>query len=94
MERDEALKKVAEEERISKSALIKVVHEEAEKIGLDTEQAGAVFKKARGEELSALKMQREAKLRKDAQIRKTRIERYTWVMKERLKSETITDVVM
>ena len=42
---------MAEEERMSKPALIKVVHEEAEKIGLDTEelasgQAGAVFKKA------------------------------------------------
>ena len=42
--------------------------------------------------MSALKRQREEKLIKDAQIRKTRIERYTWVMKERLKPETITDI--
>ena len=42
--------------------------------------------------MSALKKQREEKLRKDAHIRKTRIERYTWVMKERLKPETITDI--
>jgi CMP-2-keto-3-deoxyoctulosonic acid synthetase len=52
MERVEILAKVAEEERMSKPALIKVVHEEAEKFGLDTEalaneQAGAAFKKAR-----------------------------------------------
>ena len=51
LERDEILKMVAVEERMSKPVLIKVVHEEAEKIGLDTEelatgQAGAIFKKA------------------------------------------------
>ena len=55
MERDEQLRKVAEEERMSKPALIKVVHEEAEKIGLDPKalaggQAGAAFKKAQEEE--------------------------------------------
>ena len=97
MERVEILAKVAEEERMSKPALIKVVHEEAEKIGLDTEalandQAGAAFKKAQEEELNALKKERENKLRKDAQIRKNRVERYTWVMKERLRPETITDI--
>ena len=97
LERDEILKMVAVEERMSKPVLIKVVHEEAEKIGLATEelasgQAGAVFKKAQEEEMSALKKQREQKLRKGAQIRKTKIERYTWVMKERLKPETITDI--
>ena len=47
---DELLRKVAEEEKMSKPALIKVVHEEAKKIGLDTKelasgQAGAAFKK-------------------------------------------------
>lgn len=97
MERTETLLKVAEEERMSKPAIIKVVHEEAEKIGLNTEalatvQVGAVFKKAQEEELNALKMERENKLRKDAQIRKHRIEKYTWVMKERLRPETITDI--
>lgn len=70
MERIEILQKVAEEERMSKPALIKVVHEEAEMIGLDTEalateQAGAAFKKAQEEELSALKRKREEKLRKN-----------------------------
>ena len=88
---------VAVEERMSKPELIKVVHEEAEKIGLATEElatekAGAAFKKAQEEEMSTLKKQREEKLRKDAQIIKTRIERYTSVMKERLKPETITNI--
>ena len=97
MERDEILNKVAEEEMMSKPALIKVVYEEAEKIGFDTKelasgQAGAVYKKAQEEEMSALKKEREQKLRKDAQVRKTRIERYTWEMKERLKHESITEI--
>ena len=34
----------------------------------------------------------EEKVRKDAQVRKDRIERYTWVMKERLRPETITEI--
>jgi hypothetical protein len=97
MERVEKAAKAAEEEKLSKPELIQVVHEEAEKIGLDTEalaneQAGAAFKKAQEEEMNALKREREAKLKKDAQIRKTRVERYHWVMKERLKPETITDI--
>ncbi|MCO6516938.1 MAG: hypothetical protein J6586_10700, partial [Snodgrassella sp.] len=97
MERVEKLTKVAEEERLSKPELIQVVHEEAEKIGLDaealaTEQAGAAFKKAQEEQMNALKREREEKLKRQAQIRKTRVERYHWVMKERLKPETITDI--
>lgn len=59
MERDEKLRKLAEEERMSKHALIKIVHEEAEKIGLDNKalaggQAGAAFKRAQEEEWSDL----------------------------------------
>ena len=97
MERDKLLRKVAEEEKMSKPALIKVVHEEAEKIGLDTKalasgQAGAAFKKAQDEEWTALQKEREEKLWKDAQVRKEMIKRYTWVMKERLRPETITDI--
>ena len=66
MERDELQRNVAEEEKMSKPALIKVVHEEAEKIRLDTKalvsgQAGATFKKAKDEEWTALQKEREKK---------------------------------
>ena len=97
MDKEETLKKVAEEERISKLELAKVVDEEGKALGLKPQvlQSGAggeIFKKAQDEELRALNQAREAKRKMAAEIRQKKIDRYNWVMTSRYKPEPITDI--
>ena len=73
LEKEETLRKVAEEERASKEEMAKVVNEEGKALGLKPEalQSGAVgelFKKAQDEELRALNQAREAQLKMAAKI--------------------------
>ncbi|PWA66883.1 Copia protein [Artemisia annua] len=70
LEKVERARKEAEEERISKAALIEVVNEEAQSLGINP----------------------DAKLKKAAENRQKNIDRYTWIMTQRLSPETITNV--
>ncbi|GKA21361.1 hypothetical protein Tco_0701350, partial [Tanacetum coccineum] len=97
---DEEIKKSVEEERlltISKPEVIKVVQEEAEKIGLDAKKiasakAGEKFKKAQDAEHQVLKREHTKKVRKSLKLGKHKFENYMWTINSRLKPETITDI--
>ncbi|GKD53390.1 hypothetical protein Tco_1286777, partial [Tanacetum coccineum] len=100
LDREEKLRKAAEEERllaISKPEVIKVVQEEAKKIGLDPKKitsakAGEKFKKAQDDEHQALKREHTEKVRKYLELRKHKFEKYMWTINNRLKPETTTDI--
>ena len=97
MDKVEMLKKVALEEQASKATLIEIVNEEAKAIGLKphdlaTREGGEKFKKAQDAALIALKEKRDAKLKKSAEVRQHNIDRYKWIMTQRLNPEPITDV--
>ncbi|GKC47048.1 hypothetical protein Tco_1064770 [Tanacetum coccineum] len=93
-------KKAAEEARIlaiSKLGVIKVVQEEAKKIGLDPKKiasakAGEKFKKAQDAEHQVLKREHSQKVKRLTEINKKRAEQYMWPMTNRIKPEPITDV--
>ena len=96
-EKEETLKKAAEEERASKLEMAKVVVEEGQTLGLKPQvlQSGAggeLFKKAQDEKLKALNQAREAQLKRVAELRQKKIDRYNWVMTSRYKPEPITDI--
>ncbi|GJU68409.1 putative reverse transcriptase domain-containing protein [Tanacetum coccineum] len=100
LDREEKLRKAAEEERllaISKPEVIKVVQEEAGKIGLDPKKiasakAGKKFKKAQDAEHQVLKREHTKKVRKSLELKKHKFENYMWTINNRLKPETITDI--
>ncbi|GJZ00211.1 hypothetical protein Tco_0517640, partial [Tanacetum coccineum] len=100
MDREEKLRKAAEEERllaISKYEVIKVVQEEAKNIGLDPKKiasakAGEKFKKAQDAEHQVLKREHTEKVRKSLELRKHKFENYMWTINSRLKPKTITDI--
>ncbi|GJU38132.1 hypothetical protein Tco_1186486 [Tanacetum coccineum] len=92
--------KASKEERllaISKPEVIKVVQEEAEKIGLDPKKiksakAGEKFKKAQDAEHQVLKRENTEKVRKSLELRKHKFENYMWTINNKLKPETIIDI--
>ena len=97
LEKEETLRKVAEEERASKAEMAKVVVEEGKALGLKPQvlqsgAGGALFKKAQDEELRTLNQAREAQLKRASEIRQKKIDRYNWVMTGRYKPEPITDI--
>ncbi|GJR00652.1 hypothetical protein Tco_0523636 [Tanacetum coccineum] len=99
-DKEEQIKKAKEEARllaISKPKVIKVVYEEAKKLGIHpkeaiTAKAGEVFKKARDAEHAVLKRQHTKKVRKSLELRKHKYDSYIWTIKGKLKSEPITDI--
>nr|GEY60854.1 copia protein [Tanacetum cinerariifolium] len=96
----EKIKKAKEEARlnaISKTELIKVVHEEAKKIGIHLKEAisskaDELFKKAQDTEHEVLKRQRTKKVRKSLGLRKHKYDSYLWTVSSRLKPKPITDI--
>ncbi|GJS83351.1 hypothetical protein Tco_0749892 [Tanacetum coccineum] len=99
-DKEEQIKKAEEEARLlamTKPEVIKVVQEEAEKIGLDPKaikgaKAGEMFKKAQDAEHAVLKRQHTEKVRKSLELRKHKYDSYMWTVSSRLKPEPITDI--
>ncbi|GJX43822.1 hypothetical protein Tco_0260498 [Tanacetum coccineum] len=82
---------------MTKPEVIKVVQEEAEKIGLDPKaikcaKAGEMFKKSQDAEHVILKRQHIEKVIKSLELRKHKYDSYMWTINSRLKSEPITDI--
>ncbi|GKD37700.1 hypothetical protein Tco_1257907, partial [Tanacetum coccineum] len=100
MDKEEKIKKTEEESKlftISKPEMIKVVQQEAKKLGIHlkeaiTTKAGENFKKARDAEHEFLKRQHTKKVRKSLELKKHKYDNYMWTISSRLKPETITDV--
>nr|GEV68359.1 hypothetical protein [Tanacetum cinerariifolium] len=99
-DKEEEIKKAKEEARlnaISKTKVIKVVREEAEKLGIHpkeaiTSKAGELFKKAQDAEHKILKRQHTKKVRKSLELRKHKYDSYMLTVSSRLKPEPITDI--
>ncbi|GJV41948.1 retrovirus-related pol polyprotein from transposon TNT 1-94 [Tanacetum coccineum] len=77
--------------------VIKVVQEEAEKIGLDpkkitTAKVGEKFKKAQDAKHQVLKREHTKKVKKSLELRKHKFESYKWTINNKLKPKTITDI--
>ncbi|GJV93331.1 hypothetical protein Tco_1541144 [Tanacetum coccineum] len=94
------MKKIVEEEKLlamSRPEVIKVVLEEAEKIGLDptkiaSAKAGEKFKKAQDAEHEVLKREHSKKVKRLTELNRRRAEEYMWTMTNRIKPDPITDV--
>lgn len=81
LDREERQRKEAEAERMNRVELIKVVHEEAEQLGLKEKvlhirKAGEIFKKAQQDVLEAAKAKRDERLKKAAALKQKKIDRY------------------
>ncbi|GKG45088.1 hypothetical protein Tco_0495166, partial [Tanacetum coccineum] len=82
MDKEEQIKKAAEEAKIfemTRTKVINVVHEEAEKIGLNPQKiistkAGEKFKKAQDVEHQVLKRQHTEKVKRMTELNKKRAE--------------------
>nr|GEV08270.1 hypothetical protein [Tanacetum cinerariifolium] len=100
LDKEEKIKKVAEEAKlliISKPELIKVVHEEALKDGIDPKilesaKEGQEFKKIQDAELKVLNREQSHKVKRQMELGKKRLEQYMWTTSSRLIPEPITDV--
>ncbi|GKF43370.1 hypothetical protein Tco_0129922, partial [Tanacetum coccineum] len=100
LDKEDKIKKAAEEAKMfekTKTEVIKVVQEEAEKIRLDLKtivsaQAGEKFKKAKDVEHQVLKREHSQKVKRQIELNKKRVEQYMWTISNRLKPEPITDV--
>ncbi|GJT71308.1 copia protein [Tanacetum coccineum] len=99
-DKEEQIKKAEEEARlnaISKLKVIKVVREEANKLGIHpkeatTTKAGELFKKAQDAEHEVLKKQHTDKVRKSLELRKHKYDSYMWIVSSRLKPEPVIDI--
>ncbi|GJR74294.1 hypothetical protein Tco_0086659 [Tanacetum coccineum] len=100
MKKEDKIKKAAEEAKMfemTKTEVIKVVYEEAGKIGLDLKtivsaKAGGKFKKARDTEHQVLKREHLQKVKRLMELNKKRSKQYMWTISNRLKPEPNTDV--
>ncbi|GKC04609.1 hypothetical protein Tco_0996219, partial [Tanacetum coccineum] len=100
IDKEERIKKAEEEAmlfKISKPEVIKVVREEAKKLGIHLKEAittkvGKIFKNAQDAEHEVLKRQHTKKVRKSLKLRKHKYDNYMWTISSRLKPKTITDV--
>nr|GEV49330.1 protein kinase superfamily protein [Tanacetum cinerariifolium] len=94
------MKKAAEEAKLlamSKPEVIKVVREEAKKLGINPKEAistkaGEKFKKAHDVEHEVLKREHFKKVKRIIELNKRRAEEYIWTMTNRIKPEPITDI--
>ncbi|GKD31167.1 hypothetical protein Tco_1241945 [Tanacetum coccineum] len=92
--------KAKEEARLNaiiKPEVIKVVHEEAKKLGIHpkeaiTTKAGELFKKAQDAKHSVLKIQYTKKVIQSLELRKHKYDSYMWTISSTLKLESITDI--
>ncbi|GJY83586.1 hypothetical protein Tco_0496962 [Tanacetum coccineum] len=97
-DKEKQIKKAKEEARLlamTKPKVIKVVQEEAKKIGLDPKsikgaKAGEMFKKAQHAKHAVLKRQHTKKVRKSLKLRKHKYDSYMWTVSS--KPEPITDI--
>ncbi|GJU30726.1 hypothetical protein Tco_1174315 [Tanacetum coccineum] len=100
MDKEEQIKKATEEAKmfeITKTEVIKVVQEEAEKIRLDPKilisaKVGEKFKKAQRCEQPVLKIEHSQKAKRVVKLRKKRFEQYIWTTSSRVRPEPINDV--
>ncbi|GKE31179.1 hypothetical protein Tco_1450501 [Tanacetum coccineum] len=100
MDKEEQIKKAAKEAimfEMTKTEVIKVVQEEAKKIGLHSKKiisvkAGEKFKKTQDVEHQVLKIEHSQKAKRAMKLKKKRVEQYMWTMSNRLKPEPNTDV--
>nr|GEZ92416.1 hypothetical protein [Tanacetum cinerariifolium] len=96
----EEIKKAEEEARlnaISKTEVIKVVCEEAKKLGIHLKEeistkAGELFKKAQDAKHEVLKRKHIEKVKKSLELIKHKYDSYMWTISSRLKLELITDI--
>ncbi|GJV47889.1 hypothetical protein Tco_1438101, partial [Tanacetum coccineum] len=99
-DKEEQIKKAEEEARlnsISKPEVIKVVREEAKKLGIHPKEAittkvGELFKKAQDAKHEVLKKQHTEKVTKSLELRMHKYDSYMWTVSSRLKPEPITDI--
>ncbi|GJS42948.1 hypothetical protein Tco_0567991 [Tanacetum coccineum] len=100
MDKEEHIKKAAEEAKMfkmTKTEVIKVVQEEAEKIGLDPKtiisaKACKKFKKAQDAKNQVLKREHSQKVKRLMELNKKSAKQYMWTISNRLKPEPIIDV--
>nr|GEY25391.1 hypothetical protein [Tanacetum cinerariifolium] len=100
LDKEEKMKKAVEEAKLlemSKPDLIKVVHEEATKAGVDPKilasaKGGQEFKKIHDAEFKVLNREHSKNTKRSKELRKKRIEKYRLNTNSRLKCKTITDV--
>ncbi|GKC55004.1 hypothetical protein Tco_1077749, partial [Tanacetum coccineum] len=100
MEMEERKEKATQEANLlalTKLELIKVVHEEATKAGVDpkalsSKKGGQVFLKIQDFEIKVLNREHSKKIKKEKQLRKKRIDQYRWTISSRLKPKIITDI--
>ncbi|GJS61031.1 hypothetical protein Tco_0655815 [Tanacetum coccineum] len=100
LEKEDKIKKAVEEAKMfemTKTEVIKVVQEEAEKIGLDpktivSEKKGEKFKKAQDTKHQFLKREHSQRVKRLMELNKKRAEQYMLTIFNRLKQEPITNV--
>ncbi|GJV81972.1 hypothetical protein Tco_1517842 [Tanacetum coccineum] len=100
LNKEEEIKKKPKEGRLlamTKSGIIKVVHEEVEKARIDPKiilcaKGGEQFKKIQDAEHQVHKRQHTEKAKKAMELRKKRLEQYIWITTSRLRPEPITNV--
>nr|GEW31916.1 hypothetical protein [Tanacetum cinerariifolium] len=82
---------------MNKSELIKVVHKEAAKVGVDPKILASAkgdqeFRKIHDAEIKVLNREHSKKIRKARKLRKKIYDQYRWKTSSRLKPKTITDI--
>nr|GEV66368.1 copia protein [Tanacetum cinerariifolium] len=100
LDKEEKIKKAKEEARlntISKTEVIKVVREEAKKIGIHLKEeisskADELFKKIQDAKHEVLKRQYTEKVRKSLELRKHKYDSYMWPISIRLRPEPTTNI--
>ncbi|GJX79455.1 hypothetical protein Tco_0327604, partial [Tanacetum coccineum] len=100
LNKEERIKKKAKEAKLlamTKSDLIKVVHEEAEKAGIDPKiiesaKGGEQFKKIQDVEHQVHKREHSQKVKRAMKLRQKQIDNYRWTTSSRLKPKLITNV--
>nr|GEW22790.1 hypothetical protein [Tanacetum cinerariifolium] len=99
-DKEEEINKSDEEARLNaiiKTKVIKVVFEEAKKLGIHpkeaiTSKAGELFKKAQDAEHAVLKRQHTEKVKKSLKLRKHKYDSYMWTVSSRPKPEPIINI--
>ncbi|GKB69121.1 hypothetical protein Tco_0930533 [Tanacetum coccineum] len=94
------IKKAAEEAKLlamTKSKLIKVIHEEASKAGIDPKvlesaKGSQDFQNIQDAEMKVLNREHSQKVKKAMGVKKNRIDDYMWTTSSRLKPEIIIDI--
>ncbi|GJX64080.1 hypothetical protein Tco_0298423 [Tanacetum coccineum] len=100
LDKEEKIKKATEEAKLlamSRPKVIKVVQEEAKKIGLDprkiaSAKVGMKFKKTKDVEHEVLKREHSKKVKRLTELNKRSAEEHMWTMTNRIKPEPIIDV--